>query len=80
MNYEHKADGYPALDPEGFDRKAGAAFFGIDKEYLSKVQMKEIFELVGHGFSYESLSNMSIEKRRYFYMMLVKKYEDQNKE
>lgn len=53
--------------------RAGSAFFGIDAEYLVKVQKKEIFALVGHGFSFESLMKMSIEERRYYFHLLMEK-------
>lgn len=55
--------------------KAGTIFFGITPNYLAEVQKKEIFELVGHGFDYNSLKQMSIEERRYYYHLLLKKRE-----
>lgn len=51
--------------------KAGTIFFGIDANYIANVQMKEIFELIGYGFDYNSLKYMSVEKRRYYYHLLV---------
>lgn len=53
--------------------KAGTIFFGIDAQYLLKVQKKEIFELVGYGFTDSTLMKMSIEERRFYYHMLVAK-------
>lgn len=53
--------------------KAGVSFFGIDPKYLAEIQKKEIFTLVDHGFSYESLMRMSIEERRYYYHLWVVK-------
>lgn len=59
-------------------------FFGIDAKYLVQVQKREIFDLVEYGFSYESLSKMSIEERRLYYHMLIDKFkniqENQNKQ
>lgn len=53
--------------------RAGTIFFGIDKKYMANVQKKEIFELIGYGFSHESLVAMSIEERRYYYHLLIVK-------
>lgn len=52
----------------------GSSFFGIDGQYMTKVQKREIFELVGHGFSYESLVKMPIEERRFYYHQYVEKH------
>jgi hypothetical protein len=58
--------------------KAGCALFGIDSEYLIKVQKREIFELIGHGFSFESLKKMPIEERRFYFHLLVEKNQPTN--
>lgn len=53
------------------ENKSGSAFFGIDAKYLIQVQKPEIFHLVEHGFDYQSLMDMSIEERRFFFHKLV---------
>jgi hypothetical protein len=40
---------------------------------LVEVQKRELFELVGYGFSLESLLKMSIEERRLHFHLLVEK-------
>lgn len=57
----------PLILPDDFDNKAGSAFFGIDGHYLAQVQKKEMFYLIGYGFDYQSIYNMSLEERRYFF-------------
>lgn len=53
--------------------RAGSAFFGIDAEYIARVQKREIFNLVEHGFSYESLIKMPLDERRYYFHLLIEK-------
>jgi hypothetical protein len=56
-----------------FDNRAGAAFFGIDAKYLVEIQKKEIDDLVAHGWNSETLYKMSVEERRFYYHLLIKR-------
>lgn len=60
------------------DNKAGSAWFGIDAQYLLKVQKREIFDLVGDGWNSDTLYKMSIEERRYYYHLLIEKHAPKN--
>lgn len=68
----------PVVYPDNFDNKAGSAFFGIDSKYLVNVQKKEIYYLVGYGFDFQSLMNMSIEERRYYFHLYLEQKEQEN--
>lgn len=78
MHLTNRADIPPPRLPDGYNNKAGSAFFGIDGEYLTKVQMREIFYLVGHGFGYDSLQRMSLERRRHYYHLYIDKLKAEN--
>lgn len=70
----------PPVYPEGFDKKAGSFFFGVDSEYLTKYQKREIFQLVKAGFSIERIEKMSIEERRFYYNLLLEERENSQKD
>jgi hypothetical protein len=50
------------------------SIFPVDEEYIVKVQMREIFELVNHGFTPEFLEKLPIPKRRAYFNMYIDKH------
>jgi hypothetical protein len=51
----------------------------LDKDYIFNIAKKEIFMLIGYGFSYQDLKHMPIAERRHYFSLyadLQKKIKD----